>query len=89
MYYYYGNDYEEAISNDPVKITKTKDLRQYEQCYNVVVSIDEVFEEEDEFDSKEELEEFIEDNNIEEYFSYKDGSIWILYYTIYDTEEEK
>ena len=85
MYYYYGNDYMEAIANEPVKISKTKTLRQYEDCYNFIIPIDEVFENEDNFETKKELNEFIEENNLEDFFFYKDGKWWILYY---NTKEE-
>lgn len=46
MKYYYGNDYKEALSNDPVEITSTKQLREYEECYNVVIPADDEEEEE-------------------------------------------
>lgn len=50
MKYYYGNDWVEAVNNPPVEIKTTKQLRQYEECYNIVVSVDDVKEEEEEYD---------------------------------------
>ena len=47
MKYYYGNDYYEAVSNDPIEIKTTKQLRQYEEVYNVVIPAEEVEEVDD------------------------------------------
>ena len=41
MKYYYGNDYQEAITNEPVEINSIKQLRQYKENYNVVFPADE------------------------------------------------
>lgn len=42
MKYYYGNDYNEAISNPPVEIGSASKLRRYEENYNVVIPVTEV-----------------------------------------------
>ena len=42
MKYYYGNDYDEAISNPPVEIGATSKLRRYEENYNVVIPVTKV-----------------------------------------------
>lgn len=42
MKYYYGNSYKEALGNDPVEIKTTKELREYEEVYEVVIPKDEV-----------------------------------------------
>lgn len=42
MKFYYGDDYAEAISNQPVEINSTSELRKYEENYNVVFSAAEV-----------------------------------------------
>lgn len=42
MKYYYGNDYNEAISNPPVEIKSASKLRRYEENYNVVIPVTEV-----------------------------------------------
>lgn len=41
MKYYYGNDYNEAISNPPVEIGSASKLRRYEENYNVVIPVTE------------------------------------------------
>lgn len=48
MKYYYGNSYKEAISNPPVEIKTTKQLRSYEEVYNVVIQVEEVDNDENE-----------------------------------------
>ena len=45
MWYYYGNDYKEAYSNDPVKIESAEILKQYEENYNVVIPMEKVSDE--------------------------------------------
>ena len=42
MKYYYGNDYNEAISNPSVEIESASKLRRYEENYNVVIPVTEV-----------------------------------------------
>ena len=37
MKYYYGNDYKEAVSNNPVEIKDTSVLEAYKKNYNVVI----------------------------------------------------
>ena len=37
MKYYYGNSMKEAMSNPAVEIKSTKQLRQYEENYNIVI----------------------------------------------------
>lgn len=57
MKYYYGNDYNEAISNPPVEIGSTSKLRKYEENYNVVIPVAEVADlvlEEDDYDETDE-----------------------------------
>lgn len=61
MKYYYGNDVKEALYNDPVEIKSTRVLNQYYECYNVVISEDEVKEfygddEDEDFEDEEEEE---------------------------------
>lgn len=47
MKYYYGNSYKEAISNDPVEIKSTRELQQYQEAYNFVISVVDVDDEDD------------------------------------------
>ncbi len=57
MKYYYGNDYNEAISNPPVEIRSANNLRRYEENYNVVIPVAEVADlvlEEDDYDETDE-----------------------------------
>lgn len=57
MKYYYGNDYNEAISNQPVEIRSANNLRRYEENYNVVIPVAEVADlvlEEDDYDETDE-----------------------------------
>lgn len=42
MKYYYGNSVKEALSNPPITIRSTKQLREYEENYWVVIPEDEV-----------------------------------------------
>ena len=42
MKYYYGNSVKEALSNPPVEIKTTKQLKQYEENYNVVIECEAV-----------------------------------------------
>ena len=42
MKYYYGNDYKEAVSNNPVEIKSAKVLEAYKRNYNVVIPENEV-----------------------------------------------
>ena len=42
MKYYYGNSVKEALSNPPVEIKTTKQLKQYEENYNVVIECEDV-----------------------------------------------
>ena len=39
MKYYYGNSMKEAMSNPAVEIKSTKQLRQYEENYNIVIPV--------------------------------------------------
>lgn len=55
MKYYYGNDYKEAISNNPVEIKSLKVLHQYEECYFFVIPADEVEEDNKDEDDNEDL----------------------------------
>ena len=41
MKYYYGNSYKEAVSNPPVEIKTTKQLRGYEENYTWVIPAEE------------------------------------------------
>lgn len=52
MKYYYGNSYKEAVSNDPVEINSTRILQQYQDVYNVVISVDDVDDVDDEYDEE-------------------------------------
>ena len=81
MKYFYGNDYEEAIFNDPVEIKTTKDLRQYEECYNQVIPIDEVYESQETFDTKEEAEEYMKEIECDDFYIDEDGNECTVYYT--------
>ena len=47
MKYYYGNSMKEAMSNPAVEIKTTKQLRQYEENYSIVVPEAELDEESD------------------------------------------
>lgn len=68
MKYYYGNDYNEAISNQPVEIKSANNLRRYEENYNVVIPVAEVADlvlEEDDYDETDEgisVDKFIFDD---------------------------
>lgn len=42
MKYYYGNSVKEALSNAPVEIKTTKQLRGYEENYSVVIPAEDV-----------------------------------------------
>lgn len=42
MKYYYGNSTKEALSNAPVEIRTTKQLKHYQEVYNVVINAEEV-----------------------------------------------
>lgn len=50
MKYYYGNSMKEALSNPPMEIKTTKQLRQYEENYSVVIPASEIDDEDDECD---------------------------------------
>ncbi len=41
MYYYYGTDYQEAITNEPINIESTKVLESYRSAYSVVIPAEE------------------------------------------------
>ena len=47
MKYYYGNSMKEAMSNPAVEIKSTKQLRQYEENYNIVIPVTDVEQESD------------------------------------------
>lgn len=42
MKYYYGNSYKEAVSNKPVEIKTTKQLRGYEENYTFLIPAENV-----------------------------------------------
>lgn len=44
MKYYYGNSVKEALSNAPVEIRTTRQLQQYQEVYNVVISAEDAAE---------------------------------------------
>ena len=42
MKYYYGDSMKDALGHDPVEITRTEDLIQYQSVYSVVIPASEV-----------------------------------------------
>ena len=52
MKYYYGNDYEEAVGNDPVEIKTEIEMEQYKQMYKYVLTEEEMDEWEEEMDER-------------------------------------
>lgn len=52
MKYYYGNDYKEAVGNDPVEIKTTEQLEQYKEAYAFVLPEEQVNGLEEEIDER-------------------------------------
>ena len=52
MKYYYGNDYDEAVENEPVEIKTEIEMEQYRQMYKYVLTEEEMDEWEEEIDER-------------------------------------